>query len=252
MSTELTDRKRASRHRLVHPRYVWGGLALSILGCLILGVGILLLTWTVSIVGAALTILGAVVGVVAGGLKDARPEFTVDQEIREVARGDVHRGIAPGTMIDDPRVRADAIRTSHMVRELLAPRSARARTLARPAGAVLMVVMVGVYALAAVLVTSTPTGQTVALRDMGLAMVIGVAGFRLLTTPGPHPFTAGVGVLAGGLLALQGIVGAHGNAALGPIEATCGVLALIAAGTPWLSPDRPAGEQPGHPEEQRP
>ena len=101
-----------------------------------------------------------------------------------------------------------------------------------------MVVTAGMYVLTGSMVTSTPTGQTVALRDMALSIVIAIAGFRSLTVPGPHRFSAGAALVAGAVLALQGVLGAHGDAALGPIEATCGLLAVTAALTAWLSPDR--------------
>ena len=155
-------------------------------------------------------------------------------------------------MIDDPRVRADAIRTSHTVRAGLGAR--------RPRRGLWNQLTAGNWrgrrghtdgghrractSSRDRMVTSTPTGHTVALRDMGLSIVIAVAGFRLLTVPGPHPFSAAAALVAGAVLALQGVLGAHGDAALGPIEATCGVLAVTAALTAWLSPAPPEGTRP--------
>ncbi len=214
--------------------------------------GIVVLSWTVSLVGAVLTALGAGIGVLGGALRDARPEFSVGEEIREVKEGTVHRGVGSGEMIDDPRVRADALRTSRSVRERLGAQRAstrsvarsRGRALARPAGATLLGVTVGLYVLTGSLVTSTPTGHAVALRAMGLSIVIGVAGFRIMTVPGRHPLVAAAALVAGAILMLLGVLAAHGDAALGPIEATCGALAVAGAVTAWLSPVTPQGAPP--------
>lgn len=254
MPSGPTGRPRTRPHRRVHVRFVWSGLAVALVGSLVLGVGIGMLSWPVSLVGAALTALGAAISVLGGALLDARPEFSVVEEIREVEHGRVQRGVVPGQMIDDRRAGADATRTSETVRAVQAARRdyarskrwIRGRALARPAGATLMVVTLGMYVLVGSLVTSTPTGHTVALEDMGLSIVLAIAGFRLLTVPGLHPFAAGTALVAGVLLVLQGLLGTHGDSALGPIEATCGFLAVAAALTAWLS-RAPSEAEAAHP-----
>ena len=77
------------------PPTVWGGLALALLGCVVLGAGITVLSWTVSLVGAVLIALGAGIGVRGGALRDARPAFVVDEEIREVSAAKFIPGCPP-------------------------------------------------------------------------------------------------------------------------------------------------------------
>lgn len=114
-------RRRVSRRR-VHPRFVWAGLTLAIVGALVLGVGIVMLSWVIALAGALLGILGAVIGVLGGALNDARPELAVGEELRQVVRGDVHAGVAPGEMIDSASARREARRTSEVAREILGGR----------------------------------------------------------------------------------------------------------------------------------
>lgn len=232
---------RLRQRHLVRPRYVWGGLAAAIAGSVALGAGIAILSWTLAVMGALFLTGGASVSLLGGVLNDARTELSLGKELREVISADVHPGLAPGeVMKGSSAVRVRSVTTTrHRLRPL--PTAA----LGRPAGGLLMLVALAQYALTCSVVAQTPTGHVNALRDMSLGIVIGLAGFRLLTVPGAHGITAGAALFAGLLLVLQGLLGHHDHSALRSVEMTSGALVVVCAITAWLSPDADAGvEEP--------
>ena len=92
----------ARRHRshLVRPRWVWGGLILALLGACLLGWGIAVLSWTGSIAGTVMLVVGGAASVGGGVLYDARTHLAVGEEMRQLRDGDVHEGIGPGDMMN--------------------------------------------------------------------------------------------------------------------------------------------------------
>jgi hypothetical protein len=93
VTTRVTRRHRS---HLVRPRWVWGGLIVALLGSCLLGWGIAVLSWTESVAGAVLLLIGGAAGVGGGVMFDARIHLAVGEEMRQVREGDVHEGIGPG------------------------------------------------------------------------------------------------------------------------------------------------------------
>jgi hypothetical protein len=102
----------------VRPRWVWGGLVLALIGAATLGLGVALLSWTLSTLGAGLLLLGAAASLRGGILYDAVPNLAVRRELRQVREGDVHQGIAPGDTLHTPAARHDASAMNRSTRAL--------------------------------------------------------------------------------------------------------------------------------------
>ena len=236
-SADRDRRGHADRRRLGRPRRVWGGLALTLVGMVVLGTGIAMLSWAIAVVGALGLVLGVVIGVLNGVLNDARSDLGAEEQVREVVHGTIHPGVVPGDMVTGSRARRDALRTSRAVRAARDREMPAPSAFARPCGAFLLLVALGGLTLVGALATHTPTGRSVAVRDMGLAVIIALAGLQLLMVPGRHAVTAGVALVTGLALALQGLGGAHDTPTIAPIEISLGTLVVVAAVTAWLSPD---------------
>jgi drug/metabolite transporter (DMT)-like permease len=84
----------------VRPRWVWGGLIVALLGVCLLGWGIAVPSWTESVAGAVVLLVGGAASVGGGVLYDARTHLAVGEEMRQLRDGDVHEGIRPGDMLN--------------------------------------------------------------------------------------------------------------------------------------------------------
>ena len=107
------------RDHRVRPRWVWSGLLLALLGTCLLALWIA--TWRAGagIGGAILLVLGGAAAMRGGILYDTHGARPVAGDIDEVRDADVHRGTAPGDVITDPHLRAEARETSRMTDQLL-------------------------------------------------------------------------------------------------------------------------------------
>jgi hypothetical protein len=196
------------------------------------------MAWTSAIGGAVLAAIGATVSLLGGLVKDARGERMIGEEARQVLHGQVHPGRIPGDMIGDPAARREAVRSSELARDVLVSRRVTDRALARPCGALMVLMTAGMFILSGSLAGQTPAGHSNVVRDMGLATWLGLSGFRLLTVPGRHPIAAGGAAVAALLLVAQGVLARHSDGALVAIEVISGALGVAAGMVALLSPDR--------------
>jgi hypothetical protein len=100
VTDNVTDMTRRRRNHLVRPRWVWGGLFVALLGGCVLGLGIALLSWSESIAGTVLLLVGGAASTWGGVMYDARTQLAVGQELHQLLGGDVHEGIGPGDMMN--------------------------------------------------------------------------------------------------------------------------------------------------------
>ena len=239
MSRSRTSHK---EHK-VHPRWVWAGLAVAVLGLVVVGVAVSVVSPAWAVIGCVLLVAGCVGAVAGGVLYDAVPELEAGTEMHQIAAGDVHPGVAPGDQADNEQARRNAAIVTRTTERILQPAPHGPRELAPVAGGLLMLTAAALVILQGALATQTVTGHTLGVRDDCLAVVLGVAGFRILTVPGRHPVAAGLAGLAGCVLVVAAALTAHDRQAMTVIGIVCGAVALLAATTALTSPaeERPPG-----------
>ena len=234
MSNGSTDEARAP---LVRPRWVWGGLVLAVGGAALLGLGIALLSWWLSVVGAVVLLAGIAVGLRGGVAYDAH-QVSARGELQKVVEGETRKGIVPGEMVHDP----DAERASleaEQTRRVVEQRSRVAGTppLAPLAGWALVLLAVFLLFSQWELFPTTETGQDNGLRDLGLGILCGLAGLRIVVAGGRHVVAAVVAVLAGVGLVLSGTLAEHTSAMTPWVVTLCGALALLSGVAAFVSPE---------------
>jgi hypothetical protein len=224
------------RDHRVRPRWVWSGLLLALLGTCLLALWIA--TWRAGagIGGAILLVLGGAAAMRGGILYDTHGARPVAGEIDEVRDADVHRGTAPGDMITDPHLRAEARETSRMTDQLLrAAQDAPWRPLDRlggillTTGAAFLVVIQGFY-------PHTHTGQDNATRSLLLAVVVALAALRILLGQRPGRAVSGLAGLVGVALVLLAVLTDHDRSATVVLEIVTGAWIVLAS---VLSLDHP-------------
>lgn len=197
------------RKHLVRPRYVWGGLAVGVLGMVIIGFGDGLSSWPIAIVGIVLLVVGGLVGWRGGALYDARSGFSLESEMKDVKEGNVHGGTKAGDEVHGAlahRESAEADRT----RQLTTSATLQAQ---RPGLSVLGAILL-VGGAAFVLATQgmyphTHTGQGNGLRDLALAVLGGLVGLLVLLSPRRHPIGAAIALICAVGLVLQAWLAPH-------------------------------------------
>jgi drug/metabolite transporter (DMT)-like permease len=234
----MTDRSQHTEH-LVQPRRVWGGLALALAGAALIGLGVALESWPWAIVGIVVLLAGAGLGLRGGVLYDVHRQHP-GREVEQVAHGDVHRGVAPGEMVHDPRVRRtsremDAQREALVRRTHEAPRPPMAQL-----GAI-VVLVVSVFLLFAQWEVYPPgrTPQTNAVWSLGFAILAGLAALRiLLGQPSRHLAASLLILLSGVGLLLRAFLADHVIDATAIAEGVSGALVLLGGVAALVSPDR--------------
>ncbi len=230
MSTSDSSRRHPrADHHLVRPRWVWGGLVVALVGLGVLGVGIALLSLPVSIAGAVLLLTGAICSAVGGVMYDAVAHLAAGRELDQVAHGGVHEGVAPGEMTHEPRAHTDASRASTSAE--VAPMARPSTPDRRPtiAGLILLGVAVFLVLSQPWFIAHSATGRASAFRDVGLAVIVGLAGLRIATGLRTHPIAIGLAVLGGVGLVLGGVLAQHDRTSLATVEVICGAVAILAA-----------------------
>ena len=232
-----------SGHR-VHPRGVWGGLALALLGAALIGLGVALESWPWAIVGIVVLLAGAGLGLRGGVLYDVHRQHP-GQEVEQVVHGDAHRGVAPGEMVHDPRVQRTS-REMDEQREALIRRSQEAPRPPMAQLGAIVVLLVCVFLLVAQWEVYPPgkTPQTNALWSLGFAILAGLAAMRiLLGQPGRHLAAALLILLCGVGLVLRAFLADHVIDATAIDEGVSGALVLLGGVAALVSPDLgdPAG-----------
>ena len=232
----------AEAHR-VHPRWVWGGLAVALLGAAILAIGVALL-WTItSIVGAAVLCGGALMAITGGVMNDSHSQLTAQEEARQVAEGDVHEGVPPGEMLHGQVINRDAARSSARTRSVIRRANTRVPVPWAPLSGWLLFALAWFVALSQPwFIGHTATGGDTAARDGGLAIIVGLSGFRIATAQGLPRIAIGVAALAGVGFVLGGLLAAHSGRGIPIVETAFGVLTIIASVVAALSPTPPRRE----------
>lgn len=226
-------------HR-VHPRWVWGGMVVALLGGAVLALGISLLWMTISIVGAAILIVGALIALAGGIMNDARNGLAAQEEMRQVVHGDVHEGVSAGDMIGDSVAHEDAARTADQTRMVLRHANAKVQVPLAPLAGWLMFALAWIVALSQPwLIGHTATGGTTAARDAGLAILVGLSGFRIATAQGLARVAVLIAFLAGVGLVLGGVFADHSGRGIPIVETAYGVFTILAVVAAALSPTPP-------------
>jgi hypothetical protein len=106
------------RH-VVRPRRVWAGVALAVVGLVVLAVGLMVQSWWVGGVGVVLLLVGAVLGWSGGGAYDVHATMSAHHEVEDLRTGDTHEGIEPGQMVRDPQVEKKSVAVERRRRRLI-------------------------------------------------------------------------------------------------------------------------------------
>ena len=234
----MTDTKTHDPRRLVRPREVWTGLALSLLGAALIGLGVSLTSWAWSIAGVVVLLGGAAVGIRGGGLYDVH-SGSAGTEIEQVLHNEEHEGVAPGDTVDDGQVRRTSRELDERREALLRSSHEAPRPPLAQLGAI-VILLVSVFLLFAQweIYPLGQTGQDNGLRALGAAVLGGLAALRiLLGQPGRHAAACGLALVAGAGLLLQAFLLDHEVSRTVVVEATCGVLVVLAAVMALVSPD---------------
>jgi hypothetical protein len=210
---------------LVRPRWVWGGVLITLLGLAAVAVGVVVLSWTWSLGGVVAAAAGAAVAWRGGVLHDARGGL--HGAAHEVVRGSVHPGVAPGATLSGPAISRDAVATEQRRRRLERAAATGPRPPdAAPAGGVLVLLTLFLTVAQWELYPLERPGQDNAVRALGAAIVLGAAGLRMLTARSrPHVLAAGLSVAAGCALLANGVLASHDVVSTAAAEGVCGVLA---------------------------
>jgi len=234
MSTRVTAGRRTStraREHLTRPRWIWSGLLIAIVGTITTGFGIDDASWTWSLIGTGLLLLGSGVAIAGGVMYDVHTTAP-QREFTALRRGGTRPGVAPGSTSSTPRsrhrVREDERRLDGLEQATI--QAARPYPIG-PAGSVMLVVAGFLLVSQWELYPTGLPGQTNANRSLGCAIILALCGLRIvLGQPGQiHRVSAGLAGLAGLALLLNGLLAAHDRAATAGAESLCGALVLGAA-----------------------
>lgn len=218
----------ATSTRQVRPRWVWAGLALAVLGLMVLTAGLIELSWTWVVPGLALLGVGLTVSAYGGVLSDSRTGHP-GQELSEVEHGEAHQGASPGAMVharhaEEASRRADATR-----QELLAASRQVGRPNLSPVGSGLVLLTCAWLTVAQwSIYPMSLVGQNNALRDLGVALVVALAALRAAVA-GPRAAAAAVMVAGGVALLLFGDLMPHHSGTVRWNELLCGLLVVTGA-----------------------
>ncbi len=213
---------------VVRPRRLWLGVALAAAGMLVTGIGAVVPSTPTIVVGVVLLAVGLLVSWRNGIMADTGAR-SVAAEIEEVAEADVHVGDAPGDQAGSPEMRAGAAEQAHEVRDLLAAARTSRRDL-RPGAATLIVASAVLLGFGGFFVgyPYDAVGQGNELRDVGLAVVLALAGLYLLLV-GRNAVALALVVLAAAATLVGALVLPHREMGSVVIELVAGVVALSAA-----------------------
>lgn len=210
----------------VRPRQAWGGIAVAIVGLGGVSLGLMVMNAWLDWVSGALLVAGLLTAWHGGVAYDMRAQASPRRELHEVRAGDEHAGVSSQAHVVEPRARATAEAVTKRSEAILARGAATPpRSWRRPASYGLVVL--GAWLFLAQWFLSypfTPVGQTSALRDTGVSVVLVLCGLRLRLRA-PSRATSTVVALTAVLLILAVFL-AHDSALTKWDEAGVGVLAL--------------------------
>lgn len=243
MSPDPWDR---DSHR-VHPRWVWGGLAAAMAGLVALGTGVMLLSLPLSIAGAALLAGGGLASLRGGIMNDAGSGADPADELEQVREGDVHEGTYPGETVEDESARRNAGETARAVRARLEAGPRVQAPIAPVAGWLLLGLSAFVVISQPWFIDNSAVGRDAALRDGGLAIVVGLVGLWVATESGPLRAALVLSAMAGLGFVGAGLLAEHAYARTAGLEVVVGLLvasasvAGVARPSPSVTPRRHRG-----------
>ena len=232
MSEQNGRRVQRDPSRRVRPRLVWGGTLAALIGCSIATVGGVMTSWTWTGSGAAVLVVGAAAALRGGIMRDTS-SGGVRSELAHLIHGEDRQGVAPGDMVTHPRAVATSRHVDRRRRRLeRAAATAPLRVPVRPIGGALMMVTIVLLVSQWELYPLELPGQSNATRALGCAIVIGLAGIRIIEGGAPPPHTVSVvaTVVAGSLLTVNGAFADHARTATVAVEVVCGLFCVICAG----------------------
>jgi hypothetical protein len=214
----------------VRPRLVWSGIGLAVVALAVSGVammaGLHWLTWTSGVMVAVGLLLAW-----RGGVEyDTRGQEPPHHELEEVLEGGTHAGISPLSHVVGDEVQQTAARSSARTEHLLDRATGGPWRELRTLGA-FGLVAVGVWLLVGTAFLGYPftvVGQDGALRDVGFAVVLTLAGLRL-RLPRRSLTTTIVCLLGGALLVFSGLALPHDSTTVRWNELLCGCATLVLA-----------------------
>lgn len=214
--------------RTVRPRWVWGGLVALLLGLAAVGWAIIdsSITWTA--IGVVVLVVGAVASLRGGLLYDVDTTFAPGQEAGEVGAGEPHVGPTSRARIHDPAAQARAREVTARTRRLTRATASAPRPSSGPIG-ILVILLVCLWLLVAqwALIPVSTTGRGTGLRDLGVAVVVALAAFRLRA--GRSQVAVALCLLGGLSLVIFALFAGHDAERTGVNEAICGVLIILGA-----------------------
>lgn len=223
------DVRHAAPDRLVHPRYVWTGTALAIVGLVVTGVGLMAESVVTSVLGVVAMVIGAGIAWRAGIMRDTHTASSGVHEVSDVSQGRVHPGTIAGDMMHAPAAEEESRAADHRRRQLL-ERSHRSPAPPPARGAAALILLLAVVLLCAqwALYPVGRTAQDNALRASAITVILILCGLRIITADRPRRLAAGLVILAGLVLALFGPLAPHQETAVAWTETALGTLVVLA------------------------
>lgn len=228
----------------VHPRMVWAGTALAVLGLVAVSVGIIDTSWWWSLAGIAVLVVGALWAWRAGLRSDGRvddPGAEVDDVVHGTPRSSGSNSLA---LSDTARERTAALDHRRLALERAAHEAPRPGP-TRAAAVVLLLVTVFLTVAQWEIYPLEFPGQANATRALGVAIVVGVVGLRLITSPDTsHRVASTVAVVAGLALVLNGSLADHDETSTAAVEVVVGTLVCVSAAAVLAWDSRSPGGRP--------
>lgn len=219
----------SSQSDTVRPRLVWVGTTVALVGAGVVGVGVAMASWAWAAPGLVVLVAGALLAAAAGVMYDVRTSRTTEDEVHDVRTGNVHEGVEPGQMLEQPAARKGAMDTGDQVeRRLHDTHESPRRDRGPAAAAVLAVVAVVLFCSQLGLVSQDVTGRINAFRITAAVIVLGLAAVSLALARRPGLATIATLVVGVALIA-NGVLADHHNEALALMEVLCGTVTILAS-----------------------
>jgi hypothetical protein len=218
---------------LVHPRWVWVGVATAVGGMVLAGVEMMVGTTAWTLVGAAVIVIGLAVGWRGGIMYDVHATKALHHEVPEVIRGDVHEGISPSDQQHGQPTRRHA--EPPWNQRSLGVGNSASTIVPTPALAplgVMGLLLLACWLLVGRWIVSYPKtvhGYTNGEHDLAFAIMVALCAIWMRQI-GPNRVMTGLTSLWGVLLVVTATVLPHDASGVEWDEATVGVLVLLCAG----------------------
>jgi hypothetical protein len=214
----------------VRPRLVWVGIGLGIVALGVAGVALMTGLMWLAYLGGATVVAGLLLAWYGGVEFDTRGQEPPHHELKEVLDGASHTGTSPASHVVGPQVEENAARRTRQATRLMARSTGGPWRELRTMGAFGLVAL-GIWLLLGTALLGYPftvRGQDAALRDVGFAVVLTLAGLRLRLQRRSLLATA-VCLCVGALLLLSAVTLPHDSASVRWNELLCGLIVVVLA-----------------------